>query len=163
MTPLSTDLSLGDPAPEFKLSDAHGDWITLSQLRGKWVVLYFYPKDNTPGCSKEACGFRDHQDAFLIQKVTVLGISADDSTAHLKFIKKLDLPFTLLCDPDAVVAKAYGSYGPKKFMGKTYEGIYRQTFVISPAGNIVRLYRKVKPETHAAEVLNEIVDLQSQL
>ena len=158
---LSSDLSVGDPAPEFKLSDAYGTWMSLSGLQGKWVVLYFYARDNTPGCSKEACGFRDHQDAFLKQNVTVLGVSADEPIAHQKFIKKLSLPFTLLCDPDAVVAKAYGSYGSKKFMGKTYEGIYRQTFVIDPARNIARIYRKVKPETHAEEVLQEIVSLQS--
>jgi thioredoxin-dependent peroxiredoxin len=158
---LVSDLSVGDPAPEFKLSDANGTEMSLSEFQGKWVVLYFYPKDNTPGCSKEAVGFRDYQDAFLKQDVMVLGVSPDDLVAHQKFIKKLSLPFTLLCDPDALVAKAYGSYGPKKFMGKSYEGVYRQTFVIDPSGRIAQLYRKVKPETHAAEVLKEIVSLQS--
>jgi thioredoxin-dependent peroxiredoxin len=154
-------LNLGDPAPDFTLKDADGSALSLSQLLGQWVVLYFYPRDNTPGCTKEACGFRDHQDAFLAQNIRVLGVSADNSAAHQKFIKKFDLPFTLLCDPNGAIATAYESYGPKKFMGKTYEGVYRQTFVIDPAGNIVKIYRKVKPELHAEEVLRDIADLQS--
>jgi thioredoxin-dependent peroxiredoxin len=154
-------LNLGDPAPDFTLKDAEGGSVSLSQLRGQWVVLYFYPRDNTPGCTKEACGFRDCHEAFLGQNIRVLGMSADNEAAHQKFIKKFDLPFTLLCDPDGAIATAYESYGPKKFMGKTYEGVYRQTFVISPAGEIVKIYPKVKPELHAEEVLRDIADLQN--
>jgi thioredoxin-dependent peroxiredoxin len=153
-------LNLGDPAPDFTLKNAEGSALSLSQLLGQWVVLYFYPRDNTPGCTKEACGFRDRQDAFLAQNIRVLGVSADDGAAHQKFIKKFDLHFTLLCDPDGAIATAYESYGPKKFMGKTYAGVYRQTFVIDPAGKIVKIYRKVKPELHAEEVLRDIADLQ---
>ena len=119
---LNLDLNLGDPAPDFTLKDAEGRAVSLSQLRGQWVVLYFYPRDNTPGCTKEACGFRDHQDDFLAQNIRVLGVSADSETAHQKFIKKFDLPFTLLCDPDGVIAKTYESYGPKKFMGQNLRG-----------------------------------------
>jgi thioredoxin-dependent peroxiredoxin len=152
--------NLGKTAPDFTLNDADGVSIRLSQLRGQWVVLYFYPRDNTPGCTKEACGFRDRHDAFVAQNIRVLGLSADDSSAHQKFAKKFGLPFTLLCDPEGAIAKTYESYGPKKFMGKTYEGIYRQTFVMNPAGEIVKIYRKVKPEHHAKEVLQDIADLQ---
>jgi peroxiredoxin Q/BCP len=154
-------LNLGEFAPDFTLKDAQGESVRLCQLRGQWVVLYFYPRDSTPGCTKEACGFRDRHDAFLAQNIRVLGVSADDSAAHQKFVKKFDLPFTLLCDPNGTIAKTYESYGPKKFMGKTYEGIYRHTFVIDPDGAIVKIYRKVKPEPHAEEVLRDIADLQS--
>jgi thioredoxin-dependent peroxiredoxin len=156
---LNFSLTLGDFAPDFTLKDAEGESVSLSQFRGQWVVLYFYPRDNTPGCTKEACGFRDHYDAFLAQDIRVLGVSADTDAAHRKFIKKFDLPFTLLCDPDGAISTVYESYGPKQFMGKTYEGIYRKTFVIDPAGKIVKIYRKVKPELHAEEVLRDIADL----
>jgi thioredoxin-dependent peroxiredoxin len=152
--------NLGEPAPGFTLNDAQGKPVSLSQFRGQWVVLYFYPRDSTPGCTKEACGFRDRHDVFLSQNICVLGVSADDSAAHQKFVKKFDLPFTLLCDPDGVIAKTYESYGPKKFMGKTYEGVYRHTFVINPKGTIVKIYRKVKPEPHAEEILHDIAELQ---
>lgn len=133
--------------------------MNLSHLRGQWVVLYFYPRDNTPGCTKEACGFRDRHSEFLAQDICVLGVSADDGKAHQKFVKKFDLPFTLLSDPDGAIATAYGSYGLKKFMGKTYEGVYRHTFIIDPNGLIAKIYRKVKPETHAAEVLEDLANL----
>lgn len=153
-------LNLGDFAPDFTLDDTQGKSVSLSQFRGQWVVLYFYPRDSTPGCTKEACGFRDRHNAFLAQNICVLGVSPDDSAAHQKFVKKFDLPFTLLCDPDGAIAKTYESYGSKQFMGKTYEGVYRQTFVINPDGAIVKIYRKVKPEPHAEEVLRDITELQ---
>ncbi|HEY9828167.1 MAG TPA: thioredoxin-dependent thiol peroxidase [Stenomitos sp.] len=149
-------IQIGSPAPEFSLSNAQGEYIHLSQFRGQWVIVYFYPKDNTPGCTKEACGFRDHFESFQSQNIQILGISPDGATAHQKFIAKHNLPFTLLCDPDASVAKAYESYGPKQFMGKQYEGVYRQTFVIDPTGVIVKIYRKVKAESHAGELLDNM-------
>lgn len=154
------NINPGDAAPDFRLEDAQGNLARLSQLRGQWVVLYFYPRDNTPGCTKEACSFRDSYNALLAQNICVFGVSADHKTAHQKFIKKLNLPFSLLCDEDVAVAKAYESYGPKKFMGKVYEGIYRHTFIIDSAGVIVKIYQKVKPETHAEEILRDIASLQ---
>jgi thioredoxin-dependent peroxiredoxin len=153
-------LNLGEFAPNFTLEDAQGKLVSLSQFRGQWVVLYFYPRDNTPGCTKEACGFRDRHEVFLSRNICVLGVSADNSAAHQKFAKKFDLPFPLLCDPDGAIAKTYESYGPKQFMGKTYEGVYRHTFVINPDGTIVKIYRKVKPEPHAEEILRDISELQ---
>jgi thioredoxin-dependent peroxiredoxin len=153
-------IQTGITAPNFTLNDAEGQALSLTDFLGQWVVLYFYPRDNTPGCTKEACGFRDRYDAFQEQNIQVLGISTDDAISHQKFVKKYSLPFPLLCDPDGLVAKLYESYGPKKFMGKEYEGIYRQTFSIDPVGQIVKIYRKVKPEPHAAELLEDIVDFQ---
>jgi thioredoxin-dependent peroxiredoxin len=150
-------LTIGDLAPDFTLLNGTGQSVTLSGLRGKRVILYFYPKDNTPGCTKEACGFRDAYPGFLSQNVVVLGVSPDSATAHQKFIAKFDLPFPLLCDPDNQVAQAYESYGLKKFMGKEYMGVLRQTFVIDAAGHLERIYRKVKAETHAAELLEDLL------
>jgi thioredoxin-dependent peroxiredoxin len=152
-------LNLGDTAPDFSLLDAKGDRISLSDLLGKWVVLYFYPRDNTPGCTKEACSFKDHYSALQAKGVVVLGVSTDDAKSHQKFITKFDLPFPLLCDQTAQVATQYESYGPKKFMGKDLVGIYRQTFLIAPSGKIAKIYRKVKPETHVAEVLADLAHL----
>ena len=128
----------------------------LSDLKGRRVVLYFYPRGNTPGCTKEACGFRDAYSDYQAQDVVVLGISTDDAKSHAKFTTKYELPFPLLCDADAVVAQAYGSYGLKKFMGKEFMGVYRHTFVIDPDGTIERIYRKVKPESHATEILADL-------
>jgi thioredoxin-dependent peroxiredoxin len=153
-------IQTGITAPNFTLNDAEGQALSLNDFLGQWVILYFYPRDNTPGCTKEACGLRDRYDAFQEQNIQVLGISTDDAISHQKFVKKYSLPFPLLCDPDGLVAKIYESYGPKKFMGKEYEGIYRQTFLIDPVGQIVKIYRKVKPEPHAAELLEDIVDFQ---
>jgi thioredoxin-dependent peroxiredoxin len=153
-------IQTGITAPHFTLKNAEGQSLSLSNFLGQWVVLYFYPRDNTPGCNKEACGFRDRYEGFQEQNIQVLGVSADDASSHQKFVKKFNLPFPLLCDPDGLVAKTYESYGPKKFMGKEYEGIYRQTFVIDPTGQIVKIYRKVKPEPHAAELLEDITNFQ---
>ncbi|MBW4489068.1 MAG: thioredoxin-dependent thiol peroxidase [Trichocoleus desertorum ATA4-8-CV12] len=149
-------LQLGDLAPDFSLLDTQGNLVRLSDLRGQRVVLYFYPRDNTPGCAKEACGFRDAYSEYQAQDVIVLGISTDDAKSHTKFTTKYQLPFPLLCDEDAAVAQAYGSYGLKKFMGKEFMGVYRQTFVIGSDGTIEKIYRKVKPEAHATEILADL-------
>lgn len=149
-------LQPGDLAPDFTLPDTDGNLVSLSALRGQRVVLYFYPRDNTPGCTKEACGFRDAYVDYQAQNVVVLGVSLDDAKAHTKFTQKYQLPFPLLCDTDATVATAYESYGLKKFMGKEFMGVYRQTFVIGADGRIEKIYRKVKPESHATEVLADL-------
>lgn len=152
-------LQVGDPAPDFSLADADGNTVSLAELKGKRVVLYFYPRDNTPGCTKEACAFRDNYEAYQAKDVAVLGVSADDAKSHQKFIAKHDLPFPLLVDEDAKVATAYGSYGLKKFMGKEYMGISRSTFVIGPDGRLEKIYRKVKAEKHPVELLAELDEL----
>ncbi len=149
-------INLGDLAPDFSLPDAAGNMHSLSALRGKRVVLYFYPRDNTPGCTKEACAFKDFYQQYQSKDIVVLGISSDDAKSHNKFIQKYQLPFPLLCDEGAKVATAYESYGLKKFMGKEYMGVYRHSFVIAADGTIEKIYRKVKPETHAAEILSDI-------
>jgi thioredoxin-dependent peroxiredoxin len=149
-------IEIGFPAPPFTLKNAQGEATSLADFLGEWVILYFYPRDNTPGCIKEACGFRDHYAAFTAQKIQILGVSTDPEASHQKFIRKFDLPFMLLCDPDGAVSKTYQSYGPKKFMGKSYEGVFRQTFVIDPTGTIAKIYRKVKPEPHAEALLADI-------
>lgn len=154
-------LNVGDPAPQFELPDAEGDVVKLGDLRGKWVVLYFYPRDNTPGCTKEACGFRDVYSEYQNSDVVVLGVSTDDAKSHTKFATKYDLPFPLLVDEGGAIASEYGSYGPKKFMGKEYIGISRSTFIIDPDGKLAKIYRKVKPEPHAQEVLNDIAELSA--
>lgn len=152
-------LQVGDPAPDFSLADADGNTVSLADLQGKRVVLYFYPRDNTPGCTKEACAFRDNYDTYQAKDVVVLGVSADDAKSHQKFINKHDLPFPLLVDEDAKVATAYGSYGLKKFMGKEYMGINRSTFVIGPDGTLEKIYRKVKAEKHPVELLADLDEL----
>jgi peroxiredoxin Q/BCP len=149
-------LQIGDPAPHFSLPDAAGNIVSLSDLRGKRVVLYFYPRDNTPGCTKEACSFRDAYPNFQSEDVVVLGVSTDDAKSHNKFITKFDLPFSLLTDAEGKVATEYESYGLKKFMGKEYMGISRNTFVIGPDGAIEKIYKKVKPENHAAQILADL-------
>lgn len=149
-------LNPGDIAPDFSLPDADGNAVHLADLRGKRVVLYFYPRDNTPGCTKEACGFRDAHSNYQAQDVVVLGISTDDAKSHTKFAQKFQLPFPLLCDLDAKVATAYESYGLKKFMGKEFMGVHRTTFVIGADGRIEKIYRKVKPESHAAQILADL-------
>lgn len=154
-------LTAGEPAPEFELPDAEGNPVSLRGLRGKWVVVYFYPRDNTPGCTKEACGFRDIYADYQNSDVVVLGVSTDDAKSHTKFATKYDLPFPLLVDEGGTVASSYGSYGLKKFMGKEYMGITRSTFIIDPEGNLAKIYRKVKPEPHAQEVLADIAELSS--
>jgi peroxiredoxin Q/BCP len=150
-------LQIGDPAPDFTLPDQAGTAVKLSQLKGQRVVIYFYPKDDTPGCTKEACNFRDQWGAFEKQAITVLGISKDGASSHAKFIAKYDLPFTLLSDAEPCpVAAAYGSYGLKKFMGKEYMGMMRHTFVVDAGGKIEKIYTKVKSETMADDILSDL-------
>ena len=153
-------LDVGDSAPDFTLPNQDETPVSLANFQGQWVVLYFYPRDSTPGCTKEACGFRDRNADYQSRKVTILGISPDTAKSHQKFIEKQTLPFTLLSDPESEVARAYESYGPKKFMGKEYEGVYRQTFIIDPQGQLAKIYRKVKPAEHAEQVLQDLEQLQ---
>jgi peroxiredoxin Q/BCP len=154
-------LQPGKPAPDFSLSDADGNWVRLADYHGRWVVLYFYPRDNTPGCTKEACNFRDFYSDYQSSDVVVLGVSTDDAKSHGKFAAKYSLPFPLLTDADGQVATAYESYGLKKFMGKEYLGISRKTFLINPDGKIEKMYLKVKPDNHAAEVLADLASIRA--
>lgn len=149
-------ITANQPAPEFQLSDENGNMRSLSEFRGKPVVLYFYPKDDTPGCTVEACNFRDDYTAYQENGVVILGISPDNAKSHTKFKKKFDLPFTLLADPEHKIADAYGVWGPKKFMGKAYDGIYRTTFLIGPDGNIAKVFENVKPDGHSNQVLDAL-------
>jgi len=150
-------LQIGDSAPDFSLPDQAGTPVSLASLKGKRVVIYFYPKDDTPGCTKEACNFRDQWSAFTEHGITVLGISKDGAASHAKFIAKYDLPFTLLTDAEPCpVATAYESYGLKKFMGKEYMGMMRHTFVVNPEGKLEKIYTKVKAETMADDILNDL-------
>lgn len=150
-------LKVGDAAPVFRLPDCKGNIVNLTDLQGKRVVLYFYPRDHTPGCTKEACGFRDHYPEFQAKGVVILGVSTDDASSHEKFTTRLALPFALLTDEGGQVATAYESYGLKTFMGKEYVGISRNTFVIAPDGTIETICKKVKPESHAEELLAMLV------
>jgi peroxiredoxin Q/BCP len=146
----------GRPAPEFELTSDAGETVRLSDFRGKPVVVYFYPKDDTPGCTAQACGIRDNYDAFGERGAVVLGISPDDESSHVKFKEKYGLPFTLLADPDHQVAEQYGVWGERKLYGKTYMGIERSTFLIDADGNVSRVMRRVKPDTHAQQVLDSL-------
>jgi len=146
-------LKEGTVAPDFTASDATGQTVNLSDFRGSKVALYFYPKDDTPGCTKEACSFRDAFQKLKRAGIKVIGISPDSPASHEKFASKYQLPFTLISDPDHSVADAYGAYGEKKFMGRTYQGFLRNTFLIDEAGRIVKIFEKVKPQEHALEVL----------
>ncbi|MDX2213423.1 MAG: thioredoxin-dependent thiol peroxidase [Oculatellaceae cyanobacterium bins.114] len=154
-------LQPGDIAPDFSLPDGNGNTVQLSDFRGKWVVLYFYPRDNTPGCTTEACGFRDAYTNYQSQDVVVLGVSTDDAKSHTKFSTKFDLPFPLLTDADGQMSTTYESYGLKKFMGKEYMGISRNTFLIDPEGKIAKVYLKVKPDNHAAQILADLAALSA--
>ena len=146
-------LKEGSTAPAFNTRDAEGRTVQLKDFRGQKVVLYFYPKDDTPGCTKEACSFRDAFADFKKRGIKVLGVSINNETSHKKFAQKYQLPFTLLTDTDHSISERYESYGEKKFMGRTYMGIKRNTFLIDEKGKIKRIFEKVKPEVHAAEVL----------
>ena len=146
-------LKEGDKAPDFTSTDQDGKKVKLSDYKGKRVVLYFYPKDDTPGCTKEACSFRDSFSKFKKQGIAVLGVSPDSEASHKKFVAKYKLPFTLLADTDRSISEAYGVYGEKKFMGRTYMGVHRTTFLIDEKGKIKKVFEKVKPDEHASEVL----------
>lgn len=141
-------------APNFAAKDANGETVRLKDLRGEKVVLYFYPRDDTPGCTKEACSFRDAFAQFKRRNIKILGVSVDSEASHAKFSAKYKLPFTLLADPDHSIADAYGVYGEKKFMGRTYMGVKRITYLIDEKGKIKKVFEKVKPEEHAQEVLD---------
>ena len=146
-------LNEGDIAPDFELAAGDGSTVRLADLRGRKVVLYFYPRDDTPGCTKEACSFRDSSQAYAARGAAVYGVSADSTTSHQKFSSKFGLTFPLLSDPDHRVASAYGSWGLKKFMGREYEGIKRNTFLIDEEGKVARVWEAVRPDGHAEEVL----------
>jgi peroxiredoxin Q/BCP len=149
-------IEVGDLAPEFALPSDRGDVVRLSDLRGTRVVLFFYPKDDTSGCTKEACGFRDVMPAITEQGATVLGVSPDPVRSHERFRDKYDLNFPLLADEDHEVAAAYGAWGLKKLYGREYEGILRSTFLIGEDGHVEKVYRKVRPAEHAEEVVEEL-------
>jgi peroxiredoxin Q/BCP len=150
-------LAIGDPAPDFTLADQAGTPVNLASLRGQRVVIYFYPKDDTPGCTKEACNFRDRWSDLQAPGIRVLGISKDGAASHTKFIDKYELPFTLLTDAEPCpVAEAYGSYGLKKFMGREYMGMMRHTFVVDAEGRIEKAYLQVKAETMADQILADL-------
>jgi thioredoxin-dependent peroxiredoxin len=151
-------ISANQPAPSFNLPDQDGQMRSLEEFRGKPVVLYFYPKDDTPGCTTEACNFRDDYHIYQQHGVVILGISPDSAKSHTKFINKFNLPFTLLADEGHQIAEAYGVWGPKKFMGKEYEGVYRTTFLIGPDGDIVKVFENVKPDGHSGEVLAALAE-----
>ena len=148
----------GKPAPDFELQTDDGETVKLSDLRGKQVVLYFYPKDDTPGCTTQACGIRDTYGEFERAGAVVLGISPDDAESHEKFKQKYSLPFTLLADDDHKVAEEYGVWAEKKYMGRTYMGVDRSTFVIDENGDVKKVLPKVKPDTHADDVLAVLAD-----
>jgi peroxiredoxin Q/BCP len=154
--PLQLKLQPGDAAPEFTATTQNGTTISLSDLRGKHVVLYFYPRDDTPGCTKEACSFRDGFSEFKKKDAVVLGVSTDSAKAHARFATKYKLPFSLLVDEDKQIVNAYGVWGEKRFMGRKYQGTHRVTFLIGPDGKIKYIWPGVKPVEHVDEVLAAI-------
>lgn len=149
-------LKEGDKAPAFTAKTSGGKTVSLSDHLGKRVVLYFYPRDNTPGCTKEACAFRDLNKKFKSAKAVVLGVSTDSIKSHDRFVEKFELPFLLLADEDKKIVKAYGVWGQKKFMGREFMGTRRMTFLIGPDGRIEKIWNTVKPAEHAGEVLEAI-------
>jgi peroxiredoxin Q/BCP len=151
-----THLTKGEKAPDFSAKDQRGNTITLAQFAGKRVILYFYPKDSTPGCTVEACDLRDNHAALQERGFVVIGVSADNEKSHQKFIEKFSLPFPLLADTDCSVIRAYGVWGPKKFMGKEFDGIHRTTFVIGADGVLEAVITKVSTKDHTAQILAEL-------
>jgi peroxiredoxin Q/BCP len=150
-------------APDFSLQDQNGKTHELKDYSGKWLVLYFYPKDSTPGCTTEACNFRDERDVIAeYGGAEVIGISKDSVASHKKFTEKHSLNFTLLSDETHKVIEAYGAWGKKKFMGREFEGIFRNTYIIDPKGNIVKEYLGVNPKNHAVEIINDLKELQEK-
>lgn len=152
-TELKLSLREGDQAPAFTANTNGGGKISLADYKGQHVILYFYPKDDTPGCTKEACAFRDHFADFKKKGAVVFGVSTDPVKSHDKFVEKFKLPFTLLADEDKKIVEAYGVWGQKSFMGRKYLGTHRVTFLIGPDGKIKKIWPTVKPEEHAKEVL----------
>jgi peroxiredoxin Q/BCP len=153
-------LQSGIPAPEFALPDEKNIIHHLSDYRGKWVLLYFYPKDDTPGCTTEACNFRDDYSAYQEAGVVILGVSPDSPASHARFKARHNLPFPLLADEGHKVCDLYGVWGPKKFMGREYEGVLRTTFLIDPDGKIAHVFENVKPAKHSTEVLQVLESLR---
>jgi peroxiredoxin Q/BCP len=153
---MSVHLEAGDKAPSFSLPSSSGGSVSLDALRGKKVVLYFYPKDDTPGCTKEACGFRDSKDDLDVEDLVVLGVSADDLDSHQQFIDKFHLNFPLLADVDRTCVDAYGVWGEKEFRGRRMEGIIRKTFLIDEKGMVMKAWHEVDPEGHAEEILQVV-------
>jgi peroxiredoxin Q/BCP len=149
-------ISANQPAPEFSLADETGAIRKLSDFRGRAVVLYFYPKDDTPGCTVEACNFRDDYHVYEENGVVILGVSPDNSKSHAKFKKKFKLPFSLLADEDHRLCESYGVWGLKKFMGREYDGVFRTTFLIGPDGTILKVWENVKPDGHSGQVLEAL-------
>ncbi len=150
-----TNLKKGDKAPAFKGKDQDGNVISLSDFKGHKLVLYFYPKDSTPGCTSQACNLRDNYDLLIEKGYKVAGVSADSEKSHKKFIEKNKLPFPLIADTDKEILKAYGVWGPKKFMGREFLGIHRTTFVIDEEGSILEVIEKVQTKDHTAQIISE--------
>ncbi len=148
-----TNLKIGDSAPDFQGLDQNGNKISLSDYKGKKLVLFFYPKDMTPGCTNEVCNLRDNYKLLQDKGYQILGVSADSAVRHQKFIAKHELPFPLIADEDKTIINAFGIWGPKKFMGRAYDGIHRTTFVIDENGKIEQLFKKVKTKAHAEQIL----------
>lgn len=147
-------LKIGDQAPTFSIKNEHGNLVNLSDYTGKKVVIYFYPKDNTPGCTAQACNIRDNYKAILDENIVILGVSADDETKHQKFIAKFDLPFSLIADTEKELLNLYGVWGEKKFMGRIYDGIHRTTFLLDEGHKIVGIIEKPKTKDHTREILD---------
>lgn len=148
-------LTVGDEIPEFSLPDQDGKFLTKNDFKGNWLVVFFYPKDDTPGCTKEACSFRDNFSVLKANDIEVVGISKDNARSHKKFALKYQLPFTLLADPELGIIKAFGVWARKKFWGREYDGILRTTFLINPSGVIKKVYENVEPSDHALEILKD--------
>lgn len=146
----------GQKAPEVAGKDQNGQDIALSNYRGKKVILYFYPKDDTPGCTAQACNLRDHHDELLAKGLTVIGVSADTEKKHQKFIEKYELPFPLIADTDKEIINAFGVWGEKKFMGRVYDGIHRVTYIIDEEGTVIKRFDKVKTKAHVEEILEAL-------
>lgn len=151
-------MSVGDKAPSFTGIDTNGNPIRLSDFKGKKLVLYFYPKDNTPGCINQACNLRDHYTALMQAGITVVGVSADDERSHQKFATKFDLPFQLIADTSKKIIKKYGVWGPKKFMGREYDGIHRTTFILNERQRIIGIIERPKTKYHAEQILQLLTE-----
>lgn len=147
-------LKEGDSAPEINKTASNGEHVRLSALRGNKVILYFYPKDNTPGCTSEACNLRDNYEQLLDKGFYIIGISPDSDDSHKKFTQKYDLPFPLIADPEKEILRVYGVWGEKKMYGKTYQGVHRTTFIIDEEGHIGKIFNKVKTKEHAGQILS---------
>lgn len=149
-------LKVGEKAPDFIGKNQNGEYVKLQDFKGKKLILYFYPKDNTPGCTSEACDFRDNYNMWLSKGYQVIGISPDSENSHIKFIEKYNLPFDLISDTEKTILKSYGAWGEKKMYGKTYEGVLRTTYIINENGIIEEVFTKVKTKEHTKQILSQI-------